>query len=371
MDIRNILCFALLIALTPTVGAAFDPATLYSAETVVANEGSETRNAALRRLLAEVLVRVSGNTGVAGQPAARVLLDSAPSLVEQYRYRNVGDPNQAQRVLWARFDQPAVERMMRARGMPVWVQRPRVLLWLAGERAGQRSMFNPESEAEAMAAATGRARQRGLPLQLPLMDLEDQASLSPADLWSGYQEAIRAASQRYPHEAILTGRLRAQGGDRWTGNWTLIDPAGSRTFQTPRQPLAETLAFAIDQAQNLLAARYAPMPGSTGEAGTLVSFSAVHSLADYGRLLNLVEQLDPVTQVALRHLYHDNFVFEFRLRGARQELERALDSVGRLAAEPDPAMRPPRPAPHDEGVVSATDLLFSGVNPDLHYRLLN
>ena len=44
---------------------------LYSAETRVADEGSETRNAALSELLATVLVRVSGNTGIAGQPAAR------------------------------------------------------------------------------------------------------------------------------------------------------------------------------------------------------------------------------------------------------------------------------------------------------------
>ena len=48
-----------------------------------------------------------------------------------------------------------------------------------------------------MAALRARAAYRGMPLQLPLMDLEDQAGLTPADVWSGYQPGIRQASARY------------------------------------------------------------------------------------------------------------------------------------------------------------------------------
>ncbi|MCW9078098.1 MAG: DUF2066 domain-containing protein [Gammaproteobacteria bacterium] len=343
---------------------------LYSAETRVADEGSETRNAALSELLATVLVRVSGNTGIAGQPAARDLLASAPSLVQQYRYRTAEQDGAVVRYLVARFDQQVIEPMMRERNLPVWVQRPRVLLWVATEQAGQRILLNLEYEPQARAATLSRAQQRGMPLQLPLMDLEDQGKLTPADLWSDYQAGILQASARYPHEVVLAGRLSAQRGKKWSGVWSLIGRDGSDSFQTPAQGLDDALAFAIDQAQNLLAARYAPLPGVGGGSGTLVRFSDVYDLAAYGRLVALLDSLEPVSQVALRHVNRDSFLFELQLRSDEQNLARALEAGGQVVAEPVPVRL--QPAVPQTGDVAA-DPGPSAVEPeaDLYYRLLN
>ena len=104
---------------------------LFVAQTPVTDEASETRNGALKLMLADVLIRVSGNTSIASQPAAKAVLDAAPSLVQQYRYETGQQGETVERVLWARFEQGSVERMMREQGLPVWSQRPRVLLWLA------------------------------------------------------------------------------------------------------------------------------------------------------------------------------------------------------------------------------------------------
>ena len=357
------LIFGLLLACLPFFAVAESAGDLYAAEMVVADEGSETRNTALSKLLATVLVRVSGNTGVAGQPAARELLGAAPSLVQQYRYRSAEQDGALVRYLWARFDQPVVDRMMRERNLPVWVQRPRVLLWLATEQSGQRMLLNLENDPQARAAIEAQAQQRGMPLQLPLMDLEDQVKLTAADVWSDYQAGIRLASARYPHDLILTGRLRPQGGDRWSGVWSLLDADGSQSFQTPAQALSEVLMFAVDQAQNLLAARYAPMPGAGG-TGTLVRFDDVYDLAAYGRLVALLDALQPVSQVALRHVNHDSFVFEFQLRGDKQDLVRALGSSGRLVAEPGPMRLAPPAVPSATPAVAEPEA-------DLYYRLLN
>ena len=360
----------LLLAISPLSSGAAVPGDLYAAEAPVTDEGSETRNAALSGLLATVLVRVSGNAGIAGQPAARELLAAAASLVQEYRYRSVDQGGEVVRYLWARFDQPVVERMMRERNLPVWSQRPQVLLWLATEQGGRRELLNLENEPAARGAALAIAQQRGIPLQLPLMDLEDQSKLTPADVWSDYQAAIRLASARYPHELVLTGRLRAQRGNRWSGVWTLLDADASQSFQTPAQGLDEGLAFALAQTQNLLAARYAPMPGAGGSSGTLVRFSDVYDLAGYGRLVALLDGLQPVAQVALRQVRHQSFLFEFQLRGSGQDLARALETTGQVVAEPGPARGMPVPA----GGSAAAD---GGATPmaepeaDLYYRLLN
>jgi len=263
-----------------------------------------------------------------------------------------------------------IERMMRERNLPVWVQRPRVLLWVATEQAGQRILLNLETEPQARAATLSRARQRGMPLQLPLMDLEDQGQLTPADLWSDYQAGIVQASARYPHEVVLAGRLSAQRGKKWSGVWSLIGRDGSDSFQTPAQGLGDALAFAIDQAQNLLAARYAPLPGVGGGSGTLVRFSDVYDLAAYGRLVALLDSLEPVSQVALRHVNRDSFLFELQLRSDEQNLVRALEAGGQVVAEPVPLRL--QPAVPQTGDVGA-DPGPSAVEPeaDLYYRMLN
>jgi hypothetical protein len=336
----------ILLLLLPLPSLAVD---LFVAQMPVADESAETRNAALTGMLEQVLVRVSGNDQIAGQPAAGEILAAAPSLVQQYRYRSVEQGDGLVRTLWARFDQATVERMLRDRGLPVWTQRPEVLLWLGIEQAGQRRLLVLDSEPGARDALLARAAERGLPLQLPLMDLEDQGALLPADLWSDYLQSIRAASARYPHDRILTGRLNAVGDGRWRGAWTLIGPSDTERFQSPTLALDETLQYVVDRAQNLLAARYAPMPGGQSQGGVMVRFGGVDDLADYATLLQLLEGLEPVSQSALRFVDGSDLVFEFTLRGDVQNLQRALQASGRLIAEPLPpppvSLPPPVPAP--------------------------
>ena len=362
---RSLLCALILLLAAPTIILASD---LFVEQAPIADEAVETRNAALSEMLLRVLVRVSGNSNIVSQPATAELLEAAPTLVQQYRYRRVGEP--PRRYLWARFDRAAVERMMRERNLPVWVQRPQVLVWLATERAGQRRLLSLDSAPEARDAILQRAAERGLPLQLPLMDLEDQAALTPADVWSDYLEGIRAASARYPHERILTGRLTSLGGDRWRGVWTLIGPGGSEGFPSPPAALDATLRFAVDQTQNLLAARYAPMPGIGGPDGTLVRFAGVRDLPSYGTLLALLDGLEPVRSWALRLADGDDLVFEFQLRGGPENLQRALEASGRVVSEPLPRLSRDLPAPQTANGAAAVPPRFA-TDVEYAYRLVN
>ncbi len=340
----------LLLVLLPWLfaGAAADG--LFESETLVADEGSETRNAALSKMLADVLVRVSGNPKIGAQASAAEILQAAPTLVQQYRYRTVPGDADVVRHLWARFDRTAVQRMMRERNLPIWTQRPRVLMWVATERAGRRDMLNFDTVAAARDAALQRAQQRGMPLQLPLMDLQDQAALQPADIWSDYAAALDRASARYPHDLVVTGRLQAMAGDTWRGSWALR--GAEQDFQTAAQALPDALASAVDQIQDLLAARRAPGAIAGAPRGTRVRFSAVQDLAAYGRLVDLIEGMPPVAGLALRHVEGDRYTFELQLRGDDQTLRRALDDAPRLRAEP--GLSGPLPS-----------------EVDYHYRLLH
>ena len=336
---------------------------LFVAETAVADETGETRNAALAQMLGEVMVRVSGSAAVKAQPGAKPVLAAAPSLVQQFRYRVSEGENGLEKTLWARFDAASVERMMRQNGLPVWRQRPRVLIWVATERGSQRELLNLDNEPEARAAVEKRADYRGLPLQLPLMDLTDQGSLTPADVWSDYRPAIQQASARYPHDQVAVGRLGTTRTGEWRGNWTLYQGDDARTFTTTAKDLAGSLAAAVDAIQDQLAARYAPVRSGDGSSGTSVRFSGVDDLSDYARLAALLQGLEPVTAAVLRRADRDVLWFDLSLRGDAGDLRRSLDASAEVIAEPGAS------SAADTGRDPAAVPVVAPVRADLYYRL--
>jgi hypothetical protein len=333
---------ALLLAFGGSVAASLGD--LYAAEVPVASDSPDERNTALGSAMLQVLVRLSGRADVAGQRAAASVMQRAPSLVQQFRYRvDEGLPgtdgraqSSPQRYLWAKFDKVALDRLLRESDIPVWgARRPQVLLWLAVERGSSRNLLNPENDLETRALLLDKAYQRGMPLQLPLMDLQDQAALSAADLWAGYEAALREASARYPHDVILGGRLRALGPDRWSAEWTLWDRDEQDSYSTGGLSWAATLAAGLDGAQDRLAIRYAPAAGGDGPDRVRVRFTGVDSLPAYGRLLEILQGREAITRINLRAAQDDTLRMDIWVRGGRNALARMLSLGGEFFLQPD------------------------------------
>jgi hypothetical protein len=182
------------------------------------------------------------------------------------------------------------------------------------------------------------AEERGLPVQLPLLDLEDQARLTPADLWRDYGPAVRQASERYGQPLILTGRLRQVAADLWVSRWTLYEDGDSQGIEAKAEDAAGAIRLAIDQVTELLASRYAPASGHDGEATVRLQITGVNGLQDYVRVLKLVGEREVVEQVAVRSVDGASLVLAVKARGGREALAQVLDLVRGLNREPAPAV---------------------------------
>lgn len=356
----------LLLVLSPLLSSArADLNDLYAAEVPVENDSPSVRNQALGSAMAKVLVRLSGRTDVLGHPEAAAVTARAPSLVQQFRYRIEQDPDEpapatAQRYLWAKFDKVALDRLLRDSDIPVWGgRRPRVLLWLAVERNGERNLLNFETNPATRDLAQSAADERGVPLQLPLLDLIDQAALGPADLWAGYEAAIREASARYSHDIVLTGRLRELGDERWAADWTLWTPDGQDDYSQRGLNLGAALQAGLNVAQDRLAARYAPSVGGDGPERLRVRFNGVDTLQAYGRLMRILDRLEVVSRLNLRGADSLGLSADLWVIGGASALSRSLALGGELFLQP--AQEGLSPA--TEGVVSPSgmpiDMTFS------------
>lgn len=285
------------------------------------------RDRAFRDALGKVLVRLTGRRDAATAAELEPLLANAASYAQQFS-------QPAPELLWVGFDGASLERELGRLGQPVWgAERPSTLLWVAVDAGGGKRFFvSSGADFEEEAALRGQileaARARGLPMVFPLMDAEDRSQASFGEVWGGFEDSIRAASERYGVDAVLVGRLAAE--DRGHGRWSLYGADGVERW-------SGTVAESIDRLADGFAARFAVV--SSGETRpVMVAVSGVGSIEDFGRVSRFLGGLTAVETVGVETVEGDQVTFRVALRGEPAALDQAVRLGGVL--RPDGAAGP-------------------------------
>ncbi len=313
---------------------------LYDAEVVVAGQGAEQRKKGIDEAFRKVLVRITGNRSVLYSAELAESLREGDRYLQQYRYQNLPSPRPGdgpardpRRLLKASFDSAAVDRALRNEGLPVWgANRPALLVWLGVEENRRRRLALPERHQSLWEAVQGVARERGVPLLSPLLDLEDQARLQVSDHWGDFESSIRQASERYTPDAVLTGRLLKRGRS-WLGHWVLYTEQ-VRTWESTGETLQAAAAEGMETAIDYLASKYVPVAGDNVLARMNLRIEDLRDLAAYGRASSHLRSLDGVEGVGLVSVEPTAATFGVEFRGARQSLEQVIALGGLLEPLP-------------------------------------
>lgn len=298
---------------------------LYRQSEPVAGQGEEERLEALATALSTVLVRVSGQRQVLEQAAIRQALQQPEALLEAYRYESAtAGREQAQLVV--HFSRASIEALLRESGLPLWpANRPSVLVWLVQDdwREGRRLISLQGKEGLAL-TATEAARDRGLPLLRPLLDLQDQSSLQADQVWNQERERILEASERYRPDAVLIGRYSQTSNGRWLSAWTLLHKQHERVFDLEAEADSEMLTQALETSSDYLASLYAIVSSDRGVDAVAMQIEQVTSLADYVQVLAYLEELTLVRQLDLTVVDGERLDLSVRVDGDALLLEDAL-----------------------------------------------
>ena len=334
------LAFVALLAFVASAGgpeAARAQTSLYETEVVWSPQGAAEREATFRQALRHVLVKVTGQRRLAEAAEFEPLVENAQGLVQQYQLHTATVPSGETSVqeprLWVRFDEAGVDRLVREAELPVWGRtRPSVLAWVGVENGGTPRIAGAEGTGDVAAILRRGAAWRGVPLVLPLLDIEDQARIDPSDLRVGVEERVRAASERYQPGGILIGWV--ERGVLWEGRWSLLLPGATQQWKTEGDVLDLVVAEGVQEAVDALAARYAGAAfEEEAQSAVAVSVGGVHDFAGYARTMRYLESLDEVESVDVLAVVPGRLRLGLKLRGGARGLYELIALGSTLAAD--------------------------------------
>lgn len=319
---------------------AVDLTGLYRADVAVAGRDEAARAQAFRRGLEQVLRRVV-RTEDLGSAAMRTVLAKPEACVLQFEY--TGGYRDGNPVLSVDFDPDRVRQLLHKQGIDVWgSERPEVLAWISLEDSQPPRILNPEAMPDLDRLLQELAADAGLPLILPLGDLEDEQSLNPGDIATGNVGRILGASARYETPAILAGRLTRKAGGGFQADWRLYRGQREEVWQIQAGDLRGALNSGLAGVHARLAGQLIP-PRTGGTASLELRVVGIASLDDSNRVAAYLGKLTPVTKVELLSVGAEDASFRLGVRGGRAMLEDTLAAGKLLRPATDEAIEPDAP----------------------------
>jgi hypothetical protein len=289
---------------------------LYEQEIAVQDQGDAERIRAYREGLTAVILKITGEEGHLGNAAVERAVRDAQSYVQEVSYRTESTAQEARTFISVSFDSALVNQMLMSSGVPVWDRdRPAVLLWLSVQNAtGQRELLSADSEHPMLEIVREFSRVRGLPVLIPVMDLEDRRNL-PADVaWSLDEAAIRNASARYGADAILSGRLLESPNGDLVGLWQFLFRGSAETFDAFERDLSVYTLGTLNRVTAQLASHFAfNSLEAPANARVTVRVEGMDSATDYVNLMAYMDNLAVVDTVAAALLDGSGIELDVRL----------------------------------------------------------
>ena len=324
-----LLSLLVLIPLQPATAVIIDD--LYTIELPVANQTTELRLKAFGEAFRQVLTKVSGSDEAQKSPGIARLAPDSSRYIKQFSYvtrPGVDAEGTDAKLLYLKvdFDQQLIEQLLRSRNFPVWGrERPSSLLVINSQTQGKTRLVAADATPEIVDMLDSAALNRGVPILLPLMDLEDIRLISSADVTSRRFDTIGIMAARYGPDALVIGEIMQQGAASWQGAWEarFAQQIFKWKFKADSQQLV--IEQLINHLAAVLALEYALENNQRSGQDLLLQVS---SMSDVSRLVSVqkyLESLNVVESVYVSLISGEQVTFRLKLRNSVEDLQRLIE----------------------------------------------
>ena len=329
------LCLCALLCSLPTHAQESD---LFQVDWPVSDRSRSTQQQAFVDAFKEVIVRASGSEQALDAFYVQESYKKVSSFVRTYEYQSRDIPvsdsenaseqsEQTQLFLAVQFDANAVQRLLQDAAVPMWSgSRPVTLMWLAYEQDYNRQVVATSTPMDQPVKHNlmQQMHRRGLPVVLPLMDLEDEMRVSASDIWGRFPEPVINASSRYGSDSVVAGRVLQQS-DSWQGRFMLQvdDQQHYMDFEAAEQ--AELMRQLSDWVGEQLCQVFCVTESFSVNNQWQVIVQDVGSFYSYRKLMDYFESLSAIRKVEVSKTKGRSLMVTVDLVGEIDSLIQAID----------------------------------------------
>jgi hypothetical protein len=337
-----ILVFALFWTSVPAEVIAEEVSGLYSGQISVADQTEKSRKSGVRDALAQVLVKLTGNSSIMQVPDIQEAVSNTENYVAGVGYKSLpAEPGELPKTeLQVNFSRQAIDHLIRWARLPILPSdRPKLLIWMVSDDPESGRQFVTEQTLpEFTQQFNSLMLQRGMPYRLPAFDLEDQLSLSVNEAWGLQSKAIEAASQRYAADGWALVRFFTTATGEARGAW-MYQVAGERGFNDVRAENTELFAsLAVNDLVDSLSGQFTYIPQTNADE-LIVHVNQVDSYGDYQAVISQLQKLELVQSLNVFAVNGDKLSLTLNIEGSVDLLESALVRSGRLESQTSQAAR--------------------------------
>ncbi|MGO2496570.1 MAG: DUF2066 domain-containing protein [Vibrio litoralis] len=318
---------SILFPLTTVAKTSVD---VYHAEVVLSNE-KNARSIAWGEGLEQVLVKASGNANIADNEVVKKAMRDGSDYLAKFKYGTLN----GEKSLDMQYSPKQISVLLSQANASVWPkERENVLVWLVQDDNVERQVGWEQSGLDSVSALQTAAQQSGLPITLPVGDMDDLTKISAPDLWGGFPEPLAAASVRYPADSVLVLKVAANGASSEV-NWQLYDMAPDSITSSPQSAVTGVesgdVAQAIDKAIDRVSAYYAKKNKPTGKQvaddALWAHFSGIQSAQSFFNLERSLLDLESVATVQVHSIQGANVTFNIQLLSNKAEFEKQVTGL--------------------------------------------
>ncbi|MDH3343488.1 MAG: DUF2066 domain-containing protein, partial [Gammaproteobacteria bacterium] len=334
----NALLFLFILSLLTSLNVSAELVEgLFEVDMPVIDESKAIRSAALDDGLIEVLIRVSGDSHI----LEKITAPAASGYVKRFEYITQAAPASGGDVsqrLWVRYNATKILDFLRKQGIPIWGdRRSPVVMWMAVRDGSQRYILKDDDISLIKSKLDTAFTRRGIPAIWPKNDARDQKTVYFADIWAGFTDSVKQASQRYASGPVIVGTL-AWNGSIWKGDWTLLMDNEVSKWSLSGRDYTTLIARATDLSADVMAEKFAFMESlDASQQNTLaIEVDKVSSVEDFRRIEKYLASLSAVQSVQLSQLESERVFFDLSLRSKVDDLLSLIEAgsvISRLTEE--------------------------------------
>lgn len=284
--------------------------------------------------LKQVLVKVSGNKGITQNNETKQLLKKTQQMISQYGYQKIEGNDYFSAV----FDRKKINQALKEMQQPVWGDtRPTTLIWLINNnKLVSDNDIKAQNDASITNAIKKAELNRGIRVQFPLMDLEDNLALSISDVKGRFYEQVGTASARYGRNHFIAAELQSMGNERWKLNLQLLQKeAGSRPTSTLlNEEFVDNKSKVITKMINALAdyyaEQYAVLDNNGEKFEQLLHINGVNSLTQLSQLNDLLNSLLVISSYNIVGADKQQLSVEVKINGSVNSFKNTLIAQSHL-----------------------------------------